>query len=100
MSEIIINHHYPNSDPEISRRLGRIEKALTHLIEGQERMALDLSNLRRELTELGAAVAALVERLRNSPDQTEINAIVDQLDGIGKQIEALAPVEAPAAPTE
>ncbi len=97
MSTIEINHHYPNSDPDIARRLGRIEKALTHLIEGQERMALDLSNLRRELLEVGDAVAALSERLSNSPDQAEINAIVDQLNGIETQVKGLAPIDVPPA---
>jgi len=33
-----VHNYHPNSDPDIARRLGRIEKALTHLIEGFERM--------------------------------------------------------------
>lgn len=95
MSQIEIHHHYPNSDPEISRRLGRIEKALSHTIEKVEEIMANLTELRREMAEIGASVAALAERLRNSPDQAEIDAIVVELDSIGKQVEALAP----AAPT-
>lgn len=95
MSSIEINHHYPNSDPDIARRLGRIEKAQTQLIEKVDRIMANLTELRREMSELAAALAALVERLQNSPDQAEIDAIVVELDTIGKQIEALVP----AAPT-
>lgn len=95
MSDIEIHHHYPNSDPDIARRLGRIEKAQTHLIEKVDQIMANLTELRREMSELAAALAALVERLRNSPDQAEIDAIVVELDGIGKQIDALAPAPTP-----
>lgn len=86
-----IHNYYPNSDPDIARRLGRIERALTHIIEKVEQMAVNVTELRREMAEIGAAVNALAERLRNSPDQAEIDAIVAELDTIGKQVEALAP---------
>lgn len=88
--------HHQNADPAVMRRLGRIEKALTYIIEKVEKMAVNLTELRREISEIAAAVAALAERLRNSPDQAEIDAVVNELDTIGKQVEGLAPAGGPA----
>ncbi len=46
-----LQHH---SDPATERKLNWIIKALQSLIEGHERMALDLTRLRAEISEIGA----------------------------------------------
>lgn len=66
-------------------------------------MALDFSRLQAEISEIGADVVAIAEKVRSSDpaDQATINELADKLDAHGKALEALiADPNATPAPTE
>lgn len=104
---IEINHHYPNSDPDIARRLGRIEKALTHLIEGFEKMALDFARLETEVSENSSVIQSVITLLTNIADairdaaanQAKVEALATQLDGQTQALADAVAASTPAAPT-
>lgn len=107
MSTIEINHHYPNSDPEIARRLGRIEKALTHIIEKVEQMALDFARLETEVSENSSVIQSVITLLTNIADairdaaanQAKVEALATQLDGQTQALAAAVAASTPAEPT-
>lgn len=99
--------HHQNSDPEILRRLGRIERALFFIIERQAQMALDFSRLEAEVTQNSDVIASVVTLLTNIADairdaaanQVKVEELATKLD---LQTQALADAVAastPAAPT-
>ena len=73
-----INHYYPNSDPDISRRLGRIEKALTQLIGNTEDIMADFTGLENELTSITDGVTAVETLIQRLVDELNSGDIVDQ----------------------
>lgn len=84
------------TDPETARQLDRIEALLLQINERQETMGLDLSRITSEVSEIGAAVAAVAQLLRdNAGDQAKVNELADQLDAHGKALEALIPAGEP-----
>lgn len=84
------------TDPETAQQLDRMEALLLQNLERMQKMALDLSRLHAEVTEIGTAVTAVAQELRDSAgDQAKINEIADQLDGHGKALEALIPAGEP-----
>lgn len=95
-------HHFPRT--EEGQQLARMETIMLAINERTKIMSLDLSNVLRELSELGVAISDLSQRLLDNGDQAAINEIAAQLDTHGRAITALAapaadPVPAPA-PTE
>jgi len=102
---IEVHNYYPNSDPDISRRLGRIEKALTHIIEKVERMALDLGPITQEVTEIGTVVDSAVSLLQsiaqdirdNIANQAKLSELATQLDtkatALGEAVAANTPAD-------
>jgi signal transduction histidine kinase len=105
---LVINHHYPESDPDISRRLGRIEKALTHIIEKVEQMALDFSRIEAEIAENNSVIQSVVTLLQNvanairdaAADQAKVVSLADQLDTQTNALADAVAASTPAAPTE
>lgn len=103
---IVINHHYPNSDPDIARRLGRIEQALIQLIGNTEDIMADFTGLENELTsitETTAAVEALIQRivdeLRNdSADQAKVVDLTNKLSALKTRLATAVAANTPADP--
>jgi hypothetical protein len=106
MTTIEVHHHYPNSDPDIARRLGRIEKALTHIIEKVEQMALNFGRLETEVTELTTVVDSVVllltevaQAVRDLPlNQAKIEELATQIDTKANALAAAAAANTPADP--
>jgi hypothetical protein len=102
-----VNNFYPNSDPDIARRLGRIEKALTHLIERTEQMALDLVPLTTEVSEISTVVDSAVSLLSsiaqdirdNVANQAKLTELAAQLDTKARVLGEAIAASTPAAPT-
>ena len=100
---IVINHHYPESDPDISRRLGRIEKALTHIIEKVEEMALNFARLEQEIAQNSDVIQSVITLLTQIADairdaaanQQKVEALATQLDA---QTQAMADAVAASTP--
>jgi methyl-accepting chemotaxis protein len=95
------------TDPETSRRLGRIEKALSYIIERIEKMALDFGRLEAEVSQNSDVIASVVTLLQNiaeairdaAANQQKVEALATKLD---VQTQALADAVAastPVAPT-
>jgi len=105
MTTIEVHHHYPNSDPDIARRLGRIEKALTHIIEKVEQMALDFTRLETEVSQNSDVVQSVITLLTQIADairdaaanQQKVEALATKLDA---QTQALADAVAASTPVE
>jgi len=103
---IVINHHYPESDPDISRRLGRIEKALTHIIEKVEQMAIDFARLETEVSENSSVIQSVITLLTNiagairdaAANQAKVEALATQLDGQTQALADAVAASTPAAP--
>ena len=101
-----IHNYHPNSDPDIMRRLGRIEKALTHLIEGFEKMALDFTRLETEVSENSSVIQSVITLLTNIADairdaaanQATVEALATQLDTQSNALAAAVAASTPAAP--
>jgi hypothetical protein len=53
------------ADPEVSRRLGRIEEALVHIIGRLKTMSLDLARLEQTIAANGDVVASVVQLLQS-----------------------------------
>jgi hypothetical protein len=106
MTAIEINHHYPNSDPDVARRLGRIEKALSHIIEKVEKMALDFVPLETEVAEIGTVVdsavtllGAIAQDIRdNIANQAKLAALATQLDDKARALGEAVAANTPADP--
>ncbi|HTD75197.1 MAG TPA: hypothetical protein VK652_16840 [Steroidobacteraceae bacterium] len=102
-----VHNYYPNSDPDIARRLGRIEKALTHLIEGFEKMALDFNRLETEVSENSSVIQSVITLLTNIADairdaaanQAKVEALATQLDTQTQALSEAVAASTPAAPT-
>jgi|SRR6185295_14602257 len=107
MSSVEVHNYHPNSDPEISRRLGRIEKALTHIIEKVEQMALDFARLETEVSENSNVIQSVITLLTNiadairdaAADQAKVEALATQLDGQTQALADAVAASTPAAPT-
>ena len=104
---IVINHHYPESDPDISRRLGRIEKALTHIIEKVEEMALNFARLEQEIAQNSDVIQSVITLLTQIADairdaaanQQKVEALATQLDAQTQAMADAVAASTPAAPT-
>lgn len=102
-----IHHYYPNSDPEISRRLGRIERALTHIIEKVEQMALNFERLETEVSENSSVIQSVVTLLASIADairdaasnQVKVEALATQLDAQTRALADAVAASTPVAPT-
>lgn len=91
--------------PELSRRLGRIERALFFIIERLETMALDFARLEAEVSQNSDVIASVVTLLTNIADairdaaanQQKVEALATKLD---TQTQALADAVAASTPVE
>lgn len=95
------------TDPDLMRRLGRIERALYFIIERLEKMAMDFTRLEQEVSQNSDVIASVVTLLTNIADairdaaanQQKVEALATKLD---TQTQALADAVAastPVAPT-
>lgn len=93
------------SVPDLSRRLGRIERALYFIIERLEKMALDFTRLETEVSQNSDVIASVVTLLTNIADairdaaanQQKVEALATKLD---TQTQALAEAVAASTPVE
>ncbi len=107
MSSVEVHHHYPNSDPDIARRLGRIEKALNFIIERFEKMALDFARLEAEVSQNNDVIQSVITLLTNIADairdaaanQAKVEALATQLDTQTQAMADAVAASTPAAPT-
>lgn len=102
-----INHYYPNSDPDIARRLGRIEQALYQLTGKVDEMAADFSGWEAELagiTDGVTAVEALIQKIvdelkaGSAADQGKIRDFTTQLTALKTRLATAAMAGTPADP--
>jgi hypothetical protein len=95
-----------NSDPAVLRRLGRIEKALSYIIEKVEQMALDLGPITAEVTKISDASDAAVVLLQsiaqdirdNITNQAKLAELATQLDTKAVALGDAVAANAPAGP--
>lgn len=114
---IEVNNFYPNSDPDIARRLGRIEKALTYLIEGFEKMTKTtdaaLAKIEASVTRITTVVDAvkafieanvtaqaelIAELTAEGVDVTKLEAFNAAMNANADRLAALVVTNTPADP--
>lgn len=91
--------------PDLSRRLGRIERALLFIIERLEQMALDFTRLEQEVAQNSDVIQSVVTLLTNIADairdaagnQQKVEALATKLD---TQTQALADAVAASTPAD